>query len=359
MKKKKDGTVFVSWHTSAPLEYEFTDPSEIRRALLEIIKEAGQEYAAKQYREVNSGAVWNEDEPGKYGADLNTADGLMKLRGATLEKGSLESPRPLANLLSSTVAEEQTSSQLWDELLGAETPVDRKAEALALLIAEGSEQVAAFVVSELGKTAIQPDWLDKLIFATEQIEFRDPSTRATLKERLQHHATLLLQSGRLRSENALWAAMRRYASLIEESEIQALQPFLEGKASLATRQATLQAIHAIFQQSPPSDPAGLRALADRVDQIAVKYVDPELLVSPENTSLALNAVVALSALGSRGAISFAARMRETGNRWLMRRGAQALDGLLAAWRSKEHLSVEQQTAIRNVADCLSELRREG
>ena len=359
MKKTKGGNVILSWHPSAPPEYESSDLAA-QRPLIEIIKQVRRAYADVKYREVSSGAVWNEDEPGKYAADLNTAEGLVKLRGAILEEGSFVRSqfglRAAGSATAEHVEEAQTSSDLWDQLLRSDTSADKKAEALAHLIAEGAQQVTGFLVSELSKATIQPDWLDKLIFAAEQIEFKDAATRATLKQLLHRHAVSLLQSGRFRSENALWAAIRRYASLVEEAEVQTLQPFLEGKASIATRQVTLQAIHAIFQQSPPKNFDGLTRLAERVHELATKYVDPDLLVSPDNTSLALNAMITLSAMGNRSSVQLTARMREIGNQWLLRRGAQTLEGMLMTWKSNGQVTEEQKTAIQNVADSLSELR---
>jgi hypothetical protein len=350
MKKPKTRNVFVSWHPSAPAEYESQDP-KAQQAILELVEEASRVFAVFTYRQVNSGAVWTEDGPGKFAADLNTAQGLVKLRGATLAEGSSVKPKPEPHAVDA-----KCSGELWDELLGSDTPTGKKAEALACLIAEGAQEVIGFVLSQLGKEDLPLDWRDKLIFATEQLDVREPAQRETLKKMLYRHADSLLRSGRFQSESALWAAIRRYGSLVDESETLSMYPFLDGKSTIATRQVALQAIHSIFQQAPPKRSEGLSDLTARVHELASKYVDPDLLISPENTSLALNAVAALSSLGASSSVQIATKLKETGNRWLTRRAIQLLEAMLKGWEAGGEKNDNQKSAIRNVSESLAKLK---
>jgi hypothetical protein len=350
MKKLKSRGVFVSWHPSAPAEYESLDP-KAQQAIFELVVEASRVFADFKYRQVNSGAVWTEDEPGKFAADLNTADGLVKLRGATLAEGSSVKPKSEPHAV-----EAKSSGELWDVLLSSDTPTEKKAEALAHLITEGAKEAAGFVLSQLDKEGLPFDWRDKLIFATERLDVRDPAQRETLKKLLHRHASSLLRSGRFQSESALWATIRRYGSLVDENEVQTLQPFLDGKSSIATRQVTLQAIHSIFQQSPPKQCEGLAGLTARVQELANKYVDPDLLVSPENTSLALNAAIALSALGASSSARLTAKLKESGNRWLIRRATQILEAMLKGWEAGGEKTDDLKSAIRSVSESLASLR---
>ena len=210
-----------------------------------------------------------------------------------------------------------STADLWQRLRSVDGTAEDKVQSLAQLIAEDDEGIAGFVVTELGRKPLPDEWLEPLLYATEQIQFEDPSERAALKDCLHEHALSLLQSGRVRSESALWAAIRRYASIVPEDEVALLQPFFGERASVATRQVALQAVQTIFHAAAPRDADSLSALRDRICDLAEKTVDPDLLVSPEIASLALNAFLALAAVGDSRAVRLATRLKATGKGWLL------------------------------------------
>ena len=198
--------------------------------------------------------------------------------------------------------------------------------------------------------------MSRVVVAAEQVQVDNLELRKRLTVALHRNLHTLLGTGQSRYEHAIWSAIRKYASLIEQFEVSTLLPFLTGKSTLATRQVVLQAIHAIFQRSPVKTFDLVRDLAGRVAEIAEKYIDPDLVISPENNSLALNAFVALAALGDPRTSQLAKRVKEIASSFFLRRSGQILGELAILWSSIPNRTDDQTAAIRNVAESLSALR---
>ena len=144
--------------------------------------------------------------------------------------------------------------------------------------------------------------------------------------------------------------------LVEMTATDSLLPFLNGKSSVATRQVTLQVIHEIYKQVPPANFEAVQGLTHRVAEIAEKFLDPDLMISPENGSLALNAFLTLAATGNPNAIKLSERVKKLGSGFVLRRSIKALQELVSVWSSMKHRTVDQVAATKNVEATLAGLR---
>ena len=301
MKNKTVGkAIHLNWIVSSPPEYASSDSDDTKEKLLrEFIELARKVYAEKIYRQVNSGAVW-EDKPGKFAADLNTASGLLKLGNTILIRAAPAFPTHGRQF---GECHQSRESAHIDRVVGpapqlrlvrgpeGRSPgaIDRRRRSGSASLHRIGTQEACHRFGLAGQAAVRQR-------ADSNLRYRPANGVEGPPSRPRFIAP---QGGPASMENALWAAIRRYASLVEEeTDIQALQPFLEGKASIATRQVTLQAIRASFHQAPPEDIAKLGKLRTGSINSPRSISTRTFWSPPENTSLALNAMLAVSALGS-------------------------------------------------------------
>ena len=124
--------------------------------------------------------------------NLVTEAGPVKLTGAKLDPESCVSAEQFATFRTSpqgVTAPGHGAKEQWDVLLNDSAPIDRRDRALLELIACGENSIGAYVLTELEKAAIKPDWLRRLIVAAEQLDFTDPALRGRLSKLLLDHAS--------------------------------------------------------------------------------------------------------------------------------------------------------------------------
>lgn len=314
------------------------DPKVVRSLMKLAFDEADASRCAVEV----TGVIYPEDEAGTYGAELATAHGRMS--------GRLLLARPRASSSSSTRPGMMASDVLWGRVRDDAATLQDRADALSELISREDPSIAAYIVSELGVADRLGEWSHLLVYATEHVQFVEAKDRTKLKEGLLHKAVALHDSPRPGSEPALWASLRRYATLIPECEIDSFGYFLDTGSPIATRQVVMQCIQSVFTASAPSQTNFLGQLEARVAELCSKYIDPDTLVSTEIASLALNAFLAIAVLASPHAVSCAQNLKRCGRAWLVRRASKVLGGVRSRWQSRETPSLSV------IDECLAVLR---
>jgi len=132
-------------------------------------------------------------------------------------------------------------------------------------------------------------------------------------------------------ERALWAAIRRYASLVPVAEVDGLLEFLRDDDELQTKQATLQAIQNVFAVEAPDSCPGVRSVRDRVRSVATQCITAPSLDSA-GASLALQAVCAAIALRDPSAPRLMKDLERLGRPYLVRRAKEFQQSLRASSR---------------------------
>jgi hypothetical protein len=182
---------------------------------------------------------------------------------------------------------------LWQRATGV--PGQGREDAVAELVAREADGIGAFLVAELARAEAGTAWHALLVHGLE----RTPDVPSASRSQA---ARLLLEAARIaraaRDAALLGSALRRFASLCDAAEIGSLLEFLRPGEPPAALQTALQGVANVFESGPPGTPTTeITALARRVSELARKYQDPDLLGSADNAALAMNAIVAVCALG--------------------------------------------------------------
>jgi hypothetical protein len=198
--------------------------------------------------------------------------------------------------LSQTPDEHETSDDDVFRIL-TEGRGEARIMALLMLLSEGDPRLESFLRDELAKKTQEIDrtWLCALIDAVEQIEIQQAEIETEITTSMWEHARNMRDSLDVIIEHAFWSAIRIFASGIPAEDALKLLTFLRPEDQSYTRQVTLQSLCHIFEVDDL--PAEAKALTDRVQTLADKYLDPDWLISPENNVLAMNAFCAAAVMG--------------------------------------------------------------
>lgn len=197
----------------------------------------------------------------------------------------------------------RTDSATWgpvaksDDLraLALDAAVDsgRRAHALLELLARGHADVPGVVDGALADARPGSEWGNAILHAAERVEFTAESQRARVLQGLRRHAEALKDLPGDEQRHALWAALRRYSSMVPVKGVGFFLPFLE-HPDIETRQCALQSVANVFSREAPlesADVAALRAGAGNILSAALSA--PR---APEQIALALAAFCAAAAL---------------------------------------------------------------
>jgi hypothetical protein len=180
----------------------------------------------------------------------------------------------------------------------------------------------------LHREGISPEARRALIFAAERSQCYDGPTRRSLTEVLLSQALVMRDAG---ERQPLWAAIRRYASMVPVSEASALLQFLRDEDVPATKQAALQAIQHIFAVEVLGDHPVVRELCARVHILAEALTTPTCLSERGGPALALEAFCAAASLGDVGLPSLAPALAGLGRPYLLERAEEHLQSLDEHW----------------------------
>jgi len=240
----------------------------------------------------------------------------------------------LEGLLASDAAE------LWDAVQNRGFPASARLRALDELIDRvdpADARLSSFIVEELERSDRGGEWRDGLLITTERVLVRDPELRAALKVNLLAHARALRDSGAARAKRssgeqlALWAALRRYATLVPAEETRSFLDFLDDATPGQTHQVVFQCVANVFSVEPPADGAPLDALRARVTALAGVYLRFRPLETGGQMSRATNSFVAAAALGSEELERLEGLLLAQQESWLVDKVIEQLRVFTEAW----------------------------
>jgi len=209
--------------------------------------------------------------------------------------------------------------------------IEKRLDALREWIADDEDDVAAFILSELNQTNLTPEWKRVVIYSAESVRFPDATRHAQVARLLLKHAEELRSSSSPDDRPVVMCAIRRAGSILPESEIGSLLPFLASGSLIDTRLITLQAINSIFLSTPPQQDTVSNPLADRAFSLAEKHWDLDVFKSGDISALAIDATIAVIVLGNCRAADLIEEAKKTKREWVLRTLRTRLNEVLSLW----------------------------
>jgi len=298
-------------------------------------------FEGRQVTAIEEGGYFpDQNNPGKWVIRALRAGGIETFYDATRADDAQSGPVDELHGDERTCAERPALSSIaaapedcWSEACDSDSPANHRVRALQECLLADNSRAVGLMVDELHRDDAPDEWRDAIVFAAENVHFKDPEQQARVRSRLRELALQLRELSRAGTEHVVWSAMRRFSSLTPPEEANDLLEFLDRKGVVDTRMVALQCIARLFHAAPPSDPAALEPLAGRVAEYAEKFLDRDVFAGGENSSIARNALLALAALGSPKLQDCVARVNVLGRRWLSRQVRRQLQELLDSWES--------------------------
>ncbi len=181
--------------------------------------------------------------------------------------------------------------------LNEKLPVIQRATALMDLVHSDSALATDHILELLRSTTMDEKWIPYVVYAAEELRFANPTDQDLVWKRLLNIAFEFRNRNEAAFERVVFSAIRRVASLLPEDQASELLPLLENTGSVDTRLVGLHAIKTVFSVFPSKDNCN-RLLANRVNELAIKFIDRDVLIPGENTAIAEASVVALACLKS-------------------------------------------------------------
>lgn len=252
-----------------------------------------------------------------------------------------------------------TPAELWEMATRGTVTFEQRIACLYELVDAEDPELPLFLVNQLQRKDLRRDEQSALVLAAERTQVFDNAMRASLKDSLLRHGVALRDLGE--EEGPLWAAIRRYASLVPLSEVDGLLEFLRPEDADATKQAALHGIQHIFEVEPPDDSASISRLRERVSALALEYLTSGRADSPEGSSLALNVFCAAASLGDMNLSTLTERLIALGRARLASRARLFLHTLVQARElgvggrddPEHHMLLESIRRIDNNAETAS------
>jgi len=227
--------------------------------------------------------------------------------------------KPAETVDAARAVEDKSSDALWEHVeKGPNDPLWN--EALEELNAREDPYVAPFVAGMLQRDALSPEVARALVFAAAEADCFEADVRRSLADGLLKMALAMRDRG---DERPLWAAIRRFASIVPVTEVDALLSFLRDNDTSTTKQLIFQCIQNIFSVDFPINCNAVNALRTRVHDLAIKVIDPSRIRDaadvPHALAVALEAFCAAAALRDRDLPSMRERLQSLGRSYLVTR----------------------------------------
>ena len=174
------------------------------------------------------------------------------------------------------------------------------------------------------------DFRDALVFLSEEAQFHQQSDREALGDILRSIANENIRGRRPNSEQVVWAAVRRYASLLPQERIDELLPFLTHSGCIDARLVALQGILSAFEFNPAAS-SELPRLRDRVYEIAVKLIDADVLTPGDTSAILELSICSLLALSDPRFEDCMQRVQELNWPWLTSQILRGVSELREVW----------------------------
>lgn len=194
-----------------------------------------------------------------------------------------------------------------------------------------NDAAAAYVLAELETGDLPPDWRNALIFLAEDLRFNKEASQLRLCNRLKEFALELQDANEPDVERVVWSALRRFASLVPKERANELVEFLSHRGRVDTRLVAMQGVVHLFEPAPPESLEAVRPLADRIYELTMKLLDPDVVTSGETSAVAEQGVHALAALGDPRLEDCLNRVDSLQWAWLSRQVNTNLAELKSGW----------------------------
>ena len=332
-------------------------PAQFHDMLIRLLGEG------REVTQTHGGAYFpDEENPGKHVVEVLTKTGAVTFYDATrtddYQSGPVGAVPPAEKIRSEELtlpAVRATPEDCWLQACNSELPPSDRVRTLQECLLADNSRAVDMIVDELCLDDVSDDWRDALIYAAENVHFRDSAQQAKVRSRLRELALGLREVSRAGTDHVVWSALRRFSSLMPPEKANELVEFLDRKGVVDTRMVALQCVARVFHAGPPSDAPALEPLTLRVAEYAEKFLDQDVFGGGENSSIARNAVLALAALGSPKLDDSVARVNALGRRWLSRRVQIQLQELLDGWKNHDRES-ENSSAFKVVERALKSVR---
>ena len=235
----------------------------------------------------------------------------------------------------------------------ASKSVRDRIEALHEWVIADNDSAACYILSELTKQQTSDEWLTSLVFAAEDVRFSGEEQQQQAAGRLRAIGLELRQRSDTKSEQAVYSAVRRFASLTPEEDADGLADFLHHRDSIDTRLIALQCVGYIFEAKPPSTAASIRILRDRLFDLASKFLDTDILVPGETSAIAEQVVAGLAATGDDRLDTCIFKVKSMGVPWFADVVYQNLKLLCNTWLSEDP-NVRNHPAFQRVSNILED-----
>lgn len=257
---------------------------------------------------------------------------------------------------SSQQAVSSESSLPQDIACNASESVKDRIDALHEWVVADNDSAACFILSELTKEQPNDEWLTSLVFAAEDVRFPEQEQQHQAASRLRAIGLELRQRSDITSEQAVFSAVRRFASLIPEENADDLVDFLTHRGDIDTRLIALQCVSYIFDAKPPSTAAMVQSLRDRLFSLASKFLDTDVLVPGETSAIAEQVVIGLAATGDDRLDGCIAKVKSLGVSWFSDVVYRNLDSLCNTWLSEDR-DVQNHPAFQRVSYILEDWKQ--
>lgn len=251
---------------------------------------------------------------------------------------------------SSATVDQMSSDELWSQV---ETDSDDEhwRACLQELVEREDPDVAAYVAWRLEHDELAIKRRVALVIAAERSQCFESDVRSLLQNGLYKSAIILRDAG---EERALWAAIRRFASLVPLNQVDELLSFLRDEDSLATKQAALQGIQSIFSTEIAGTDAAVERVRERVHVLAVQVLSRSSSVQPATSSFLLQAFVTAAVLIDPGFPELAEQFLQLSRSYLVVRACDILRSVQKAWETMDHAR-HRMAAIRMISDVIAKL----
>lgn len=168
-----------------------------------------------------------------------------------------------------------------------------------------------FILDQLIRTNIESDHLIALIYLAEDTYF-DSKLRVPIGKQLISIAAALKNSEKPNIDKAVWSAMRRGFSLVNDTNL--VLPFLDDKGKVDTRCVALKCLATMQHQTPNAS----KEIQTKVHDIAKKFLDPNVFRGGENAAIASHAIIALAAMKAPELANALEMAQKLNRKWLNR-----------------------------------------
>lgn len=283
--------------------------------------------------------------------------GAAKRWGELDFAGCRPAPRPARARLPDPAFEEPPSDEaLWGRFHTATVEeLEPRIEALVELAEREHPDLPSFVRDELEREGLKPRWRDALVIITERVLFPDPADRRRVAASLRRHALALRDVREPESDEALWACVWRYTTLILPAEIGTLLDFLRPVDTITTHQVALQSIENMFSRRLPDPALPLGDLRLRVEALAEESLAAPELDSAEKRAHAISAYCAVAALASPRLGVLTDRLRALNRSSMIFGVLQRLRPVAQAWSATVGPGDPEPTALASLRAALGRL----